>query len=109
MHELFALTFCATGILCFKTQIRCFKINTLFIYYFVFDQIKKRVIMTSRAASFVYRGPLRAAILDWSGTTADKYTMAPAVGFVEVFKMKGVSSNQSEETLHNVFIIMTTH
>lgn len=32
-----------------------------------------------------YTGPLKAAILDWSGTTADKYVLAPAVVFVEVF------------------------
>ena len=42
------------------------------------------------AASFRYMrrytGGLKAAILDWSGTTADKYVMAPAVVFVEVFK-----------------------
>lgn len=33
-----------------------------------------------------YVGPLKAAILDWSGTTADKYVLAPAVTFCEVFK-----------------------
>ena len=26
-----------------------------------------------------YAGPLKACILDWSGTTADKYVIAPAV------------------------------
>jgi phosphonoacetaldehyde hydrolase len=31
------------------------------------------------------RGPLQAAILDWSGTAADKFVMAPAVGFVAAF------------------------
>ena len=34
----------------------------------------------------LYRGPLRAAILDWSGTTTDRYVIAPAVVFQEVFK-----------------------
>lgn len=33
-----------------------------------------------------YVGGLKAAILDWSGTTADKYVVAPAVVFVEVFE-----------------------
>ncbi len=33
-----------------------------------------------------YCGPVKAAILDWSGTTLDKYVIAPAVVFVEVFK-----------------------
>lgn len=32
-----------------------------------------------------YRGPLQAAILDWSGTTADNWVIAPARAFVEVF------------------------
>lgn len=32
-----------------------------------------------------YRGKVRAVILDWSGTTADAYVIAPAVVFVEVF------------------------
>ena len=31
------------------------------------------------------RRPLRAAILDWSGTTVDKYVLAPAVVFQKVF------------------------
>jgi len=33
-----------------------------------------------------YCGPVKAAILDWSGTTVDKYTMAPAIVFKEVFE-----------------------
>ena len=36
-------------------------------------------------------GGLKAAILDWSGTTADKYVIAPAVVFVEVFKKHKVT------------------
>ena len=32
-----------------------------------------------------YIGPLKAAIMDWSGTTADKYVLAPSKVFVEVF------------------------
>ena len=46
--------------------------------------------MANKVARSVYRGPLKAAVLDWSGTTADKYTIAPAVGFVQVFKKMGV-------------------
>ena len=37
-----------------------------------------------------YRGRIKAAVLDWSGTTADAYVIAPAVVFVEVFKNQGV-------------------
>ena len=37
-----------------------------------------------------YRGPLKAAILDWAGTTVDYGCVAPAVVFVDVFKKQGV-------------------
>lgn len=50
----------------------------------------------ARLARSVYRGPLKAAILDWSGTTADKYTIAPVVGFVQVFKKMGVPITMEE-------------
>ena len=38
-----------------------------------------------------YRGPLKAIILDWAGTTMDYGCFAPAVVFIEVFKRKGVA------------------
>ena len=37
-----------------------------------------------------YRGPLKAAILDWSGTVTDRYVIAPAVVFQRVFEKRGV-------------------
>jgi phosphonoacetaldehyde hydrolase len=37
-----------------------------------------------------YRGPLKAIILDWAGTTMDYGCFAPAVVFAEVYKRKGV-------------------
>lgn len=37
-----------------------------------------------------YRGPLKAVILDWAGTTMDYGCFAPAVVFVEVYKRKSV-------------------
>jgi phosphonoacetaldehyde hydrolase len=37
-----------------------------------------------------YRGPLKAVLLDWAGTTLDYGCMAPAVVFREVFKRQGV-------------------
>ena len=43
-----------------------------------------------------YRGKVKALILDWSGTTADAYVLAPAVVFVEVFKKHGVEMIMSE-------------
>ena len=38
----------------------------------------------------VYQGPIKAVILDWSGTTVDKYVIAPAVVFVNIFEKFGV-------------------
>jgi phosphonoacetaldehyde hydrolase len=37
-----------------------------------------------------YRGPLKAVILDWAGTTMDYGCYAPAVVFIEVYKRQGV-------------------
>jgi len=38
-----------------------------------------------------YRGPLKAVILDWAGTTLDYGCFAPAVVFIEVYKRKGIA------------------
>ncbi|RMF92529.1 MAG: phosphonoacetaldehyde hydrolase [Nitrospinota bacterium] len=38
-----------------------------------------------------YRGPLKAVILDWAGTTMDYGCYAPAVVFIEVYRRKGVN------------------
>jgi phosphonoacetaldehyde hydrolase len=43
-----------------------------------------------------YKGPLKAAILDWSGTTADAHVLAPAVVFCEVFAKHGVPISMQE-------------
>ena len=43
-----------------------------------------------------YRGKIKAAVLDWSGTLADAYVIAPAVVFVEVFKSQGVEITMEE-------------
>jgi len=43
-----------------------------------------------------YRGEVKAVILDWSGTTADAYVIAPAVVFVEVFKRQEVEISMTE-------------
>jgi len=44
----------------------------------------------------IYKGKVQAVILDWSGTTADAYVIAPAVVFVEVFKNQGVEISMEE-------------
>lgn len=43
-----------------------------------------------------YMGPVKACILDWSGTTVDKYVLAPAVVFVELFKKFKVPISMEE-------------
>jgi phosphonoacetaldehyde hydrolase len=43
-----------------------------------------------------YRGKVKGLVLDWSGTTADAYVIAPAVVFVEVFKNQGVDISMTE-------------
>lgn len=46
--------------------------------------------------SRTYRGKVKALVLDWSGTTADAYVLAPAIVFVEVFKKQGVEISMEE-------------
>lgn len=43
-----------------------------------------------------YRGPVKGVVLDWSGTTADAYVIAPAVVFVRVFEKHGVPISMEE-------------
>ena len=43
-----------------------------------------------------YRGKVKALVLDWSGTVADAYVLAPAVVFVEAFKRQGVEITMTE-------------
>jgi len=44
----------------------------------------------------VYRGCVKGLVLDWSGTTADEYVIAPAVVFVDVFKKFNVEISMTE-------------
>ena len=43
-----------------------------------------------------YRGSVKALVLDWSGTLADAYVIAPTVVFVEVFAKHGVEISMAE-------------
>ncbi|HQN00238.1 MAG TPA: phosphonoacetaldehyde hydrolase [Candidatus Hydrogenedentes bacterium] len=43
-----------------------------------------------------YRGPLKAVLLDWAGTTMDYGCYAPAVVFVEIYKRFGVEISMAE-------------
>ena len=43
-----------------------------------------------------YRGKVNALVLDWSGTTADAYVVAPAVVFVEVFRRQSVEISMAD-------------
>ncbi|MAG57659.1 MAG: phosphonoacetaldehyde hydrolase [Planctomycetes bacterium] len=54
------------------------------------------MMSTDNVAARTYRGEVKALVLDWSGTTADAYVLAPAVVFVEVFKRQGVEISMSE-------------
>ncbi len=46
-----------------------------------------------------YNGPVKGVILDWSGTTLDKYVIAPALVFVDVFKRYKVPITMKEARL----------
>jgi len=48
------------------------------------------------ASTRPYRGPLKAVILDWAGTTLDYGCLAPAVVFMEVYKRRGVEITAEE-------------
>ena len=54
----------------------------------------------SKFGDFVYRrryqGKIKGVVLDWSGTLADAYVIAPAVVFVEVFRKHGVAISMQE-------------
>jgi phosphonoacetaldehyde hydrolase len=43
-----------------------------------------------------YRGPLKAVVLDWAGTTLDYGCFAPVIVFMEVYKRKGVEISIEE-------------
>ncbi|CAL1536285.1 unnamed protein product [Lymnaea stagnalis] len=43
-----------------------------------------------------YVGPVKACILDWSGTTIDKFVLAPAIVFVETFKKHKLTISMAE-------------
>ena len=43
-----------------------------------------------------YQGRVKGLILDWSGTTADAFVIAPAIVFVEAFEKHGVEISMEE-------------
>lgn len=43
-----------------------------------------------------YKGPLRAAVLDWAGTTVDHGCMAPVISFMQAFSGAGVPISVAE-------------
>ena len=54
-----------------------------------------------------YLGKVKGLVLDWSGTTADAYVLAPAVVFVEVFNRQGIEISMSEVLGHiDLFICL---
>jgi phosphonoacetaldehyde hydrolase len=43
-----------------------------------------------------YNGLVKGVVLDWSGTTCDKYVIAPAKAFVEIFDKYGITITMNE-------------
>jgi len=62
-------------------------------------RILKEGIKKSTGTCNIYKGPLKAAILDWSGTTADAHVLAPAIVFKDVFKKHNVPITMKEARL----------
>ncbi len=52
--------------------------------------------MYKRVSQRLYTGPVKTAILDFSGTTIDKYVLAPALVFVKVFAKHNVPISMIE-------------
>ncbi len=53
-------------------------------------------LRSDKAGGPGYTGKVKALVLDWSGTVADAYVLAPAVVFAEVFKKHGVEISMEE-------------
>jgi len=64
-----------------------------------YSKISPQGYVKKHTANRPFRGPLKAAILDWSGTTADAHVLAPAVVFAEVFKKHSVPISMAEARL----------
>ena len=60
------------------------------------------------AAARNYTGPVKGVILDWSGTTADKYVLAPAVVFVEVFNKHKVMITVIVKISQNIITVVNS-
>lgn len=45
---------------------------------------------------FVYRGPLRAAILDWAGTAIDFGSRAPVAALIALFAERGIALDEAQ-------------
>ena len=57
---------------------------------------KTSVIMGEFSFQRRYRGPLKAVLFDWAGTTLDFGSCAPAAAFVKVFKQHGIDITTEE-------------
>jgi phosphonoacetaldehyde hydrolase len=43
-----------------------------------------------------YRGPLKAVVFDWAGTTVDFRSRAPVLAFVRTFQQFGIDLSEAE-------------
>lgn len=64
-----------------------------------YRNIKRSLITTTKPTHRIYTGKVKAAILDWSGTTMDIGVIAPAVVFVDVFNKFKVPISMKEARL----------
>src|SRR5262249_7289863 len=54
------------------------------------------IMIVSSESRKRYRGPVRAVIFDWAGTTVDYGSMAPVDAFIELFRRHGVTVSAEE-------------
>ena len=61
----------------------------------------KGVSMRNLSADNWFAGKVQLAVLDWSGTTADAFVIAPAYAFVEVFEKYKASCTEFQVAQFN--------
>jgi len=64
--------------------------------YSVWAQLAAGTKRMSVSGRTKFNGPVKAVVLDWSGTTADAHVLAPAVVFQEVFAKHGCPISMTE-------------
>ena len=60
------------------------------------NSLKEKNLTVNHSRRKPYRGPIKAVIFDWAGTTIDYGCIGPVAAFMEVFRHRGVSVTVSE-------------